>query len=79
MESQTVTLTLSRRNLLALLKKLDYVKEGGMSACTIGKYKSPDNGLEGCDHILVRAVEDEDYYIDREPGKMLDNKTGEEY
>lgn len=62
---------LSRRNLLALLSKLDRVKAGQHSACT----------LEKCDNvhpkypqtmpsIVVTAVEDEDYYVDRSAGAL---------
>ena len=79
MNSPTVNLVLSRRNLLTLLKKLDHVKDGGQSACTIVKPKSPGNRLQGCDQVFIKVVEDEDYYKDREPGKMFDNVTGKIY
>lgn len=60
---------LSRRNLLTLLKKLDRVKNGEESTCTIQKNdnlhpKYPQT-MSSC---LVTALEDDVYYTDREPG-----------
>lgn len=65
---------LSRRNLLALLAKLDCVKEGNPSFCTIIKKdiehpKYPQSHP----HIVVTALEDEDYYTDRNPGLMRED------
>lgn len=48
---------LTRRNLEALLMKLDI--EG--SACTL---------VSGCGRIAVKAVENEEHYKDRPPGTM---------
>jgi hypothetical protein len=67
--TQTPTIYLSRRNLLALLSKLDRVKAGESSLCTIQKCdplhpKYPQTMAA----INVVAVEDEDYYTDRLPG-----------
>ena len=72
---------LTRRNLLALLKKLDEVKEGVHSECTIIKsdIAHPKYPLKGCFPLTVKAVEDEEYYTDREPGKMWDNKENKSY
>lgn len=60
---------LSRRNLLSLLNKLDAVKRGEHSFCTLVKNddKHPKYS-QSMSSIEVIAVEDEDYYVDREPG-----------
>ena len=60
---------LSRRNLLTLLSKLDRVKAGEVSTCMIIKHDNlhptmPCNPVP----IMIIAVEDADYYIDRSPG-----------
>lgn len=60
---------LSRRNLLTLLSKLDRQKAGDLTACTLIKGddlhpKYPQSMKQ----ILVTAVEDEDYYVDRPYG-----------
>lgn len=61
---------LSRRNLLTLLNKLDRVKAGEHSFCTIVKSDNVHEKYpQSMSHIAVTAVEDEDYY-DREPGDM---------
>ena len=54
-------IVLSRRNLLALLAKLDGHPEG--SACTIA-------GGADAPGFLVRAEEDDVHYADRAPGRM---------
>lgn len=56
-----VAITLSRRNLLALLVKLDGHPPN--SACTIAKIT--DRGV-----LMVRAVEDDEAYSERSCGKM---------
>lgn len=65
-------LYLSRRNLQVLLNKLDRnLREPGSSECTIVK-KDQDHPKYPCsDVIIVRALENEEYYTDREPGEML--------
>lgn len=67
----TFTLELSRRNLNALLGKLNFnmTRDSNQtpSGCTI---VDPD-----C-RIAVTAVENEEHYSDRPPGLMLDNETG---
>lgn len=67
---------LSRRNLLTLLNKLDAVKRGEVSACTLVKndYAHPKypitlDGEGVLVSVAVTAVEDEDYY-DRAPGEV---------
>lgn len=67
-----VRLYLSRRNLLTLVSKLDRnVKEPGSSACMLIKNDTlhPHYPASHKD-IQVIAVEDSDYYIDREPGAI---------
>jgi hypothetical protein len=62
---------LSRRNLLALLSKLDRAAAGDATAKTIIKYRNPkDPFVQTMDAIAVTAVEDKDYYVDRTPGVM---------
>lgn len=68
---EPVRVFLSRRNLLALLSKLDRTKKGDYSTCTIFK-RDNQHPTHPQTHeiIIVTAVEDEDYYIDREPGAV---------
>jgi hypothetical protein len=62
---------LSRRNLEALLSKLDRVKEGEFSACTIIKRFNPSDGIYATtEDIAVIAVEDEILYANRPAGMM---------
>jgi len=62
---------LSRRNLLTLLSKLDRKKNGETTACTIFKYDTTNTVYpQTMDSIAVIAVEDEDYYINRQPGEV---------
>ena len=56
------TLYLTRRNLLTLLSKLDRVKEGGKSYCTIIKQDTVHPKYPCSDAITVTAIEDADYY-----------------
>lgn len=69
----TATVFLSRRNLLTLLSKLDRKAKGEQTHCTLIKYdtsnpKYPQNVLG----VVVTAVEDADYYDDRDPGDIVD-------
>jgi hypothetical protein len=60
---------LSRRNLEALLSKLDRVKNGEDSACTIIKMHNPADGIFATtENIAVVAVEDEILYANRPAG-----------
>lgn len=60
---------LSRRNLLVLLSKLDRVKEGDISACTLIKSDNVHPRYpQTMPDIVVTAVEDSDYYTERIPG-----------
>lgn len=70
----------TRRNLLALLSKLDRAKAGEYTACTIIKKDTvhpthPATAPFGFtaleDDVTVTAVEDADYYTDRAPGEVL--------
>lgn len=65
---------LSRRNLLALLAKLEEnrVSQSSKSACMIHKNCeiTGDTGIEGTKHIFVRAEEDDVHYQDKTPGPM---------
>lgn len=69
---QTVYLT--RRNLLALLDKLDNPN----SYKTLIKYDTEHPKYACSDIIRVVALENEDYYTDREPGPVL-HSSGEVY
>jgi len=61
---------LSRRNLQALLAKLDSVRLGEQSACTLIKEDIAHQKYPCSTEVAVTAVEDEDYYIDRAPGTL---------
>ncbi len=62
---------LSRRNLLTLLSKLDRVAvHGDTSACTIIKQDTVHPMYPFSDEIAVIALEDAEYYTDREPGRV---------
>ena len=57
---------LTRRNLLTLLSKLDRTKAGDPSECTIIKRDT----AHCSDVIAVTALEDAEYYTDREAGAV---------
>lgn len=60
---KTPKVYLSRRNLLALLSKLDRDLVQEETACAIQKYKQPSPEYQQTmDSIMVIAVQDEDYY-----------------
>lgn len=66
-------LFLSRRNLLALLSKLDRKKKGEETACTIVKNDTVHKSYPATvKNVWVTAIEDEDYYFDRPPGEVHD-------
>jgi hypothetical protein len=67
-----VKVYLSRRNLLALLSKLERnVVDPGSSACTLLKTDNTHKVYpQSHPRILVVAVEDVEYYTDREPGAV---------
>lgn len=63
---------LSRRNLLALLSKLDRKAQGEETACTLIKYDSIHPIYpQTMDCCMVTAIEDDEYYTDRGPGKIF--------
>ena len=65
------TLYLSKRNLLALLSKLDRLEAGDATACTIVKYANPsDPYCNTLDQVMVIAVPDDEFYANRQPGAM---------
>lgn len=60
---------LSRRNLTTLLSKLDRKKAGEHTECGIIKRDRTHSVYpQTMSEIIVRAVEDEEYYTDRKPG-----------
>lgn len=61
---------LTRHNLLTLLNKLDRQKAGDATYCTIQKNDTVHPRYPIDEPCLVTAVEDEDYYNEREPGTM---------
>lgn len=62
---------LSRRNLLSLLSKLDRVRDGQFSNCTLIKLDNTHKKYpQTMDGIEVHAVEDADYYADRPAGEV---------
>ena len=62
---------LSRRNLLALLSKLDRQAAGDATACAIIKYANPaDPYCNTIDQVTVIAIPDEKFYTNRQPGAM---------
>jgi len=63
-------LYLSRRNLLTLLSKLDRVKRGEGSMCTLVKQDLTHPKYPASVVVRLTAVEDEDYYTDRLAGQV---------
>jgi hypothetical protein len=62
---------LSRRNLLALLSKLDRLENGDETACAIIKSANPaDPYCNTIDQVTVVAIPDEKFYANRQPGVM---------
>jgi hypothetical protein len=61
---------LTRHNLLTLLNKLDRQKAGGATMCTIVKSDTAHKKYPITVETAIIAVEDEDYYDEREPGPV---------
>ena len=64
---------LSRRNLQTLINKLDRRAAGGSTAATIIKHQNKDNPPEyqqTLKDVTITAVEDADFYVNREGGVM---------
>lgn len=72
----THTIYLSRRNLQALLSKLDRQARGEHTHCTIIKHRNEAvvEYQQTMDDVMVVAVEDEAYYSaqDRAAGRMIE-------
>jgi hypothetical protein len=67
-----VTVYLSRRNLLALLSKLDRKAKGEDTHCQLIKYYIKDDDMQQShDEIHVIAIEDEIAYKNRNPGAVF--------
>lgn len=64
------TLYLTRRNLLSLLSKLDRAKAGEKTERSLLKRDTTHSKYPSSDVVLVTAVEDDEYYTDREAGKV---------
>jgi len=65
------TVCLSRRNLLALLSKLDRRAKGEQTECTLVKRDDTHPVYPQSHHVIfVVGVEDAEYYKDREPGAV---------
>jgi hypothetical protein len=63
---------LSRRNLQVLLSKLDRKAAGEHTFCMLIKNDTAHRTYpQTMDHIEIVALEDEEYYTDREPGDVL--------
>lgn len=62
---------LSRRNLLTLLSKLNRKAKGEPTACTLLKQDNKHPVYpQTMSKIMITALEDEEYYKDREPGPV---------
>lgn len=62
---------LSRRNLKALLSKLDRKKQGQSTACTIIKNDTVHPTYpQTIANVAIVAVEDDEYYTDRPAGHV---------
>ena len=64
---------LTERNLLTLLIKLNKKRKGNKTKCTIVKNDNKHPKYpQTMEHCYVTVVEDENYYIDRIAGKILE-------
>lgn len=65
---------LSRRNLESLIRKLDRKRAGEQTECTILKNDTVHKTYPATVPMLfITAVENEEYYTDREPGPMYED------
>lgn len=64
------TVYLTRRNLRTLLSKLDRARRGDETARTLIKCDTRHPRFPCSDVTVVIAVEDDDYYTDRNPGEV---------
>lgn len=65
------TVYLSRRNLTTLLSKLDRLAAGDATTCAIVKFDTVHPKYPTSEPTVLVAIEDADYYTDREPGAVL--------
>jgi hypothetical protein len=66
---RTPKIYLSRRNLLALLSKLDRDAAGEDTHCAIIKHQQPSPSYkQTMDTVMIVAVQDEEYYGSQERG-----------
>lgn len=63
-------LYLTRRNLLTLLNKLDRAKKGEITTRSLVKQDTVHPLYPCSDSIMITALEDEEYYTDREAGQV---------
>lgn len=64
-------LYLSKRNLLTLLSKLERFEKGDETKCTVIKYANHlDPYSTTVDEIMVIAIPDEKYYVNRPAGEV---------
>ena len=69
-----VQVFLSRRNLRALLTKLNKARRGEPTYCTIVKGDTEHPKYpQTLPEVYVTAVEDSEYYTDRQPGIMKED------
>lgn len=61
---------LTRRNLITLLSKLDRRANGEQTVCTLMKNDTGHSQYPCSTRALITAVEDKDYYTDRDPGRV---------
>ncbi len=61
---------LTRRNLLTLLAKLDRAATGDATFLTLLKRDTQHPTFPCTEATMVTAIEDHDYYTDREPGRV---------
>lgn len=64
---------LSKRNLLALLAKLERVEKGEHSFCTIINFQNPGADYDQTmDTVAITAVPDEEYYKTQPKGVIFE-------
>jgi len=62
---------LSKRNLLTLLSKLERLEKGEETFCAIIKYQNlQDPYCNSMDQVVVAAIPDEKFYVNRTPGPV---------
>lgn len=64
------TIYLTRRNLLTLINKLDRQARGDATHCAVIKNDTAHTKYPMPEAMMLVAIEDEDYYDEREPGPV---------